>query len=71
MGKKASRGPRVPPEILFAKSKIREYIKSKGCKTSGDLVDGDTLNDIIVDILDKAIERAKANGRKTVKKSDF
>ena len=71
MGKKTSRGPRVPPEMLFVKSKIREHIKSKGCNTSGDLLDGDTLNDLIVDILDKAIKRAKANGRKTVNKRDF
>lgn len=71
MGKKTSNGPRGPPEILFVKSKIREYIKSKGCNTSGDLLDGGTLNDAIVDILDKAIERAKTNGRKTVKERDF
>lgn len=70
MEKKASKGPRVPPE-LFVKSKIREYVKSKGSSTSGDLLNGDRLNDLIVDILDKAIERAKANGRKTVKKRDF
>lgn len=71
MGKETSKGPRVPPEKLFAKSKIREYIKSKGCNTSGDLLDGGTLNDVIVDILDKAIKRAKANGRKTIKNRDF
>ena len=71
MERKTSRGPRVPPEKLFAKSKIKEYIKSKGCNTSGDLLDGGTLNDAIVDILDKAIKRAKANGRKTVKERDF
>lgn len=64
--------PRPPPErAIFVKSKIREYIKSKGCNTSGDLLDGGTLNDTIVDILDKAIKRAKANGRKTVKIRDL
>jgi histone H3/H4 len=64
--------PRPPPErAVFVKSKVREYIKSKGCNTSGDLLDGDMLNDLIVDILEKAIKRAKANGRKTVKQKDL
>jgi len=63
--------PRPPPESLFIKSKVREYIKSKGCNTSGDLLDGDTLNNAISNILDKAIARAKANGRKTVKDRDL
>jgi len=64
-------GPRPPPEKLFLKSKIREYIRSKGCNTSGDLIDGSTLNNAILDILDKAIGRAKANNRKTVQEKDL
>ena len=63
--------PRPPPEKLFLKSKIKEYIKAKGCNTSGDLIDGPALNDAIIDILDKAISRAKANNRKTVKEKDL
>lgn len=58
-------------EALFVKSKVREYIKSKDCNTSGDVIDGDALNDAIVEILDKAIGRAKANGRKTVQEKDL
>ena len=58
-------------EALFVKSKIREYIKSKGCNTSRDLIDGDALNNSIIDVLDKAIGRAKANGRKTVQEKDL
>ena len=58
-------------EALFVKSKVREYIKSKGCNTSGDLIDGDSLNNAIIDVLDKAIGRAKANGRKTVQEKDL
>lgn len=63
--------PRPPPEKLFIKSKIREYVNSKGCNTSEGLLDGDTLNNAIVHILDRAIARAKANNRKTVKDSDL
>jgi histone H3/H4 len=58
-------------EALFVKSKVRDYIKTKECNTSGDLIDGDSLNKVIMDILDKAIERAKANGRKTVQEKDL
>ncbi|MHA1725319.1 MAG: hypothetical protein ACTSYC_01155 [Promethearchaeota archaeon] len=58
-------------DVLFVKSKIRDYIKSKGCNTSGDLIDGNALNKVIMDILDKAIARAKANGRKTVQEKDL
>jgi len=58
-------------EALFVKSKVREYIKGNGCNTSGDLIDGDSLNNAIIDVLDKAIARAKANGRKTVQEKDL
>ncbi|MGV9172468.1 MAG: DUF1931 domain-containing protein [Promethearchaeia archaeon] len=58
-------------ETLFVKSKVREYIKSKDCNTSGDVLDGDSLNNAIVEILDKAIARAKANKRKTVQEKDI
>jgi histone H3/H4 len=58
-------------DALFVKSKVRDYIKSKGCNTSGDLIDGKALNDAIVHVLDNAITRAKANGRKTVQEKDL
>ena len=58
-------------EVLFVKSKVREYIKSKECNTSGDVIDGPALNEAIIGILDAAIARAKANGRKTVQEKDL
>ncbi|MBD3193615.1 MAG: hypothetical protein GF317_01065 [Candidatus Lokiarchaeota archaeon] len=58
-------------DTLFVKSKVREYIKGKGCNTSGDVIDGDSLNSRIVELLDKAVARAKANGRKTVQEKDL
>lgn len=58
-------------DSLIVKSKVREYIKTKECNTSSDLVDGDALNNAIKVLLDKAIERAKANGRKTVQSKDI
>lgn len=58
-------------EVLFVKSKVRDYIHSKDCNTSGDVLDGDSLDKVIKSILDKAIERAKANNRKTVMEKDL
>ncbi|MFX1237458.1 MAG: hypothetical protein ACFFAS_19040 [Promethearchaeota archaeon] len=58
-------------DALFVKSKVRDYIKSKGCNTSGDVIDGDALNNAITALLDAAIKRAKANNRKTVQEKDL
>ena len=59
-------------EALFVKSKVREYIKKKGCNTSGAILDENgSLNASIMTLIDKAIARAKANGRKTVKDRDL
>jgi histone H3/H4 len=58
-------------EALFVKSKVREFIKGKGCNTSSGVLDGDALNGIITSMLDKAVARAQANGRKTVKARDL
>lgn len=58
-------------EPLFVKSKVREYIKSKGANPKSDLLDTNALNEAIIDILDRAIRRAKANARKSIKYKDL
>ena len=58
-------------EALFVKSKVREYIKSKDMNTSSGILDGNSLNDMITWMLDRAVMRAQANGRKTVKARDL
>ncbi|MFW9821150.1 MAG: hypothetical protein ACFFE5_16215 [Candidatus Thorarchaeota archaeon] len=58
-------------EPLYVKSKVREYIKGKGCNTSSGVLDGDTLNKLIMELLDNAVRRAKGNNRKTVKARDL
>lgn len=65
----AKKGAKIEP--LYVKSKVREYIKGNGCNTSSGVLDGDTFNAIIIETLDKAIGRAKANNRKTVKARDL
>jgi hypothetical protein len=66
MAKKATK-----VETLFVKSKVREYIKSKDMNTSSGILDGNSLNDMITWMLDRAVMRAQANGRKTVKARDL
>ncbi len=64
--KKASSG-----DTLFVKSKVREYINGKGMNTSSEVLNGDSFNNAIMKMLDKAIARAKANNRKTVSVRDL
>ncbi|MFQ5861879.1 MAG: hypothetical protein ACE5IC_02045 [Candidatus Brocadiales bacterium] len=55
-------------DTLVVGSKVREYIKKKGCLTSGELVSA--LSCKVECLIDSAIERAKANKRKTVSAQD-
>lgn len=58
-------------EVIFVKSKVRDYVHSKDCNTSSDVLDGGALDKIIRELLNKAVERAKANNRKTVMSKDL
>ncbi|MFX0073600.1 MAG: hypothetical protein ACFFAO_21185 [Candidatus Hermodarchaeota archaeon] len=71
MAKKKPAAKKSGSEPLFVKSKVREFIKGKDCNTSSGVLDGDSLNSIIMTMLDKAVKRAKDNGRKTVKARDL
>ena len=50
-------------------SKVKEFVKKHGLNSSSDLVDG--LDRKIESLLKEAIERAKANGRKTLRPYDL
>lgn len=56
-------------EMLVVSSKVKAAIKKAKCNTSGDALDG--LNNWIYWLIEDATKRAKANGRKTVRKHDF
>lgn len=56
-------------EIMVVVSKVKEYVKSKGMQTSETAVEA--LSDSLRELLDKAVERAKDNGRQTVKDRDI
>lgn len=61
----AKKGPR---ESLVVASKIKEYIKTKDMMSSGDLPAA--VSEMVYHILDRAVERASANGRQTVQPRD-
>jgi hypothetical protein len=56
-------------EMLVVGSKVRAMIKSADCNTAGDALDG--LNSYLGWLVAQATQRAKANGRKTVRAHDF
>ena len=56
-------------DMLVVGSKIKAYIKAKGCHTSGDAISA--LSAKVEGILDTATERCKGNKRSTVKPQDL
>ena len=56
-------------DILVVSSKVKEYIKSKDCLTSSDVIEA--LSNKVHNCLDDAIKRASGNGRKTVTAKDI
>ncbi len=56
-------------EILVVGSKVKAFLKSKGVKTAGDTVEA--VSDKVYCILDKAVDRTKANKRATVRPCDL
>jgi len=53
-------------DVLFVKSKVRQYIKRKGLNTAGEILDGEVLNDAFKDLLSKACNRAHLEKKKTL-----
>ncbi|MFO7899120.1 MAG: hypothetical protein R6V58_08675 [Planctomycetota bacterium] len=56
-------------DMMVVTSKVKAYIKGKGCMTAGDAVEA--LNSKVAAMLDDAVERTKANKRSTVKPQDL
>jgi hypothetical protein len=56
-------------EMMVVSSKVKAYIKDKGCMTSGDALEA--LNCKLACMLDAAVERTKGNKRSTVKPQDL
>ena len=56
-------------EMMVVASKVKAYIKDKGCMTSADALAA--LNGKVACILDDAVKRTQANKRSTVKPQDL
>lgn len=56
-------------DILVVQSKVKDYIKKKGCQTSATAIDA--LSQRVANLLNEAVERAKSNNRSTVKDRDI
>lgn len=54
---------------LTVQSKVKEQIKTHGLNSAGDVIDA--VNAKVSEMLNAGAERAKANGRKTVRGSDL
>ena len=56
-------------DILVVQSKVRDEVKKKKANMAGDFPDA--LSRQVSDMVDRAVKRAKANGRKTVRAADL
>jgi hypothetical protein len=68
MADAAPQGPQGK-ELLVIASKIKDVVKAAGLQSSGDLVDGVSAR--VHEMLAAAVQRAKANGRATVRPYDL
>lgn len=58
-----------PREMILVQSKMKEFIKQSEVNVAGDLAE--ELNEQVHVLLEKAVQRCLANGRKTVRASDL
>ena len=56
-------------ELLIVRSKVREYAKKKKVSLGGDAAQA--LSKEVARLIDRAVERAKANRRSTIKGRDI
>jgi histone H3/H4 len=56
-------------ETLVVVSKVKDYVKELGLQTSETAIEA--LSNAVRELIDKAVARAKDNGRQTVKDRDI
>lgn len=56
-------------EVLIVASKLKEAVHAQGCLTHADLLEA--VSDLVYEKLARAAERAKANGRTTIRPCDI
>jgi len=56
-------------DVLVVGSKVKEFVKGKSVNMAGDFIEG--LSKEVEGLVSRAVERCKANGRKTVRACDL
>lgn len=69
MATKKTNTKKKPLEMLVVQSKVKEYVRGQDMMCSSDLIEA--LNEEIGRLLDRAVQRAQDNGRKTARASDI
>lgn len=68
--KKAAAAPKKKElEMLLVQSKVKEFIREHEMMCASDLTEA--LNEAVAQLLEKAVARAQANGRKTARADDI
>ena len=68
MANKKTTTKKKPLDMLLVQSKVKDYVRGQEMMCSSDLIEA--LNDEIGRLLDRAVQRAKDNNRKTARASD-
>ena len=63
-----SAGPKKERELLIVQSKVREIIRGREMRASDDFITA--LSEHVAQVVDKAIQRAAANKRSTLRDAD-
>ena len=58
-----------PREMVVINSKLKDVIREAGLRSDGDIAQA--VSDKVHEMLEAAIERAKSNGRQTVRPCDL
>lgn len=56
-------------DMMVVGSKVKAYVKGKDLRVAGEMLD--ELNKHVSQMLDRAADRAKGNGRSTIKATDL
>ena len=67
--KKATKKKAAKPEMLLVLSKAKDALREHDVNIAGDALEG--LNSYVAWLVEQAANRAKENGRKTVRAHDF
>jgi histone H3/H4 len=68
MANKKTAAKKKPVEMLLVQSKVKEYVREHEMMCSSDLIEA--LNEEVGRLLDRSVQRAQDNGRKTARASD-